>query len=176
MQNTNMNSQVQQKVVEEDNNRIFRTIGEVSATLKISPHVLRFWESKFSTIKPHKRRGGHRYYSDNDIAAIKEIQELLYDKGLTIKGAKKFIKEKNSPSKNSNNNNFQSSLFEDDESEIENDIEGLPKNSESAEIVEFRANNIKESKDNNLANKLDKKMVSLLIKELNNIKNYLLEN
>lgn len=172
-----MNSQVQQKVAEEDNNRIFKTIGEVSAELKISPHVLRFWESKFPTIKPHKRRGGHRYYSDNDVVAIKEIQELLYDKGLTIKGAKKFLKEKSGKTSKGNAlGSLQSSLFEDDnEAEIEYISNTTIKNSESAEIVEFRAGNFKQNSDNNLANKLDKKMVSLLIKELNNIKNYLLE-
>ncbi len=72
----------------------FKTIGEVSAEIGVPPHVLRFWESKFLAIKPHKRRGGHRYYSEVDIKAIYEIKKLLYDQGYTIKGAQKYLKEK----------------------------------------------------------------------------------
>lgn len=70
----------------------FRTIGEVSNELGVPPHVLRFWESKFSQIKPHKRRGGHRYYRPTDITLIREVKALLYDKGFTIKGAQKHLK------------------------------------------------------------------------------------
>ncbi len=71
----------------------FKTIGEVSAELNLPPHVLRFWESKFSEIKPHKRRGGHRYYRPADIEVIKEVKSLLYERGYTIKGAQKYLKE-----------------------------------------------------------------------------------
>lgn len=73
--------------------RFFKTIGEVSAEIGIPPHVLRFWESKFLGIKPHKRKGGHRYYSQVDVGAIHEIKKLLYDKGYTIKGAQKYLRE-----------------------------------------------------------------------------------
>ncbi len=71
----------------------FRTIGEVSAELAVPPHVLRFWESKFNQIKPHKRRGGHRYYRPVDIDTIKQIKTLLYEKGFTIKGAQKYLRD-----------------------------------------------------------------------------------
>ena len=71
----------------------FRTIGEVANELKISPHVLRFWEGKFRQIKPHKRRGGHRYYRPMDVEVIKEIKSLLYERGFTIKGAQNYLKE-----------------------------------------------------------------------------------
>lgn len=71
----------------------FRTIGEVSADLNLPPHVLRFWESKFKQIKPQKRRGGHRYYRPEDVANIKEIKSLLHDRGYTIKGAQKYLKD-----------------------------------------------------------------------------------
>lgn len=71
----------------------FRTIGEVAADLGVPPHVLRFWESKFSQIKPHKRRGGHRYYRPADVEILHEIKSLLYERGYTIKGAQKYLKE-----------------------------------------------------------------------------------
>lgn len=74
--------------------RFFKTIGEVSAEIGIPPHVLRFWESKFLNIKPHKRKGGHRYYSKVDVEAIYQIKRLLYEEGYTIKGAQKYLKEK----------------------------------------------------------------------------------
>ncbi len=70
----------------------FRTIGEVAALVGVPSHVLRFWESKFTQIKPHKRRGGHRYYRPDDIETIMHIRALLYEKGYTIKGAQKFLK------------------------------------------------------------------------------------
>jgi DNA-binding transcriptional MerR regulator len=70
-----------------------RTIGEVSESLNLPPHVLRFWESKFSQIKPVKRRGGHRYYRPEDIDSLREIKSLLYDRGYTIKGAQKLLKD-----------------------------------------------------------------------------------
>ncbi len=69
-----------------------RTIGEVSEELDLPPHVLRFWESKFSQIKPQKRRGGHRYYRPQDVEIIRKIKTLLYDQGYTIKGAQNFLK------------------------------------------------------------------------------------
>jgi len=84
----------------EKSDTALRTIGEVSAELNILPHVLRFWEGKFSQIKPQKRRGGHRYYRPQDVETVKEIKELLYDKGFTIKGAQNYLKEKK---KNDNN-------------------------------------------------------------------------
>ncbi len=72
----------------------FRTISEVSGMLDIPAHVLRFWESKFSQIKPVKRGGGRRYYRPDDISLLRGIQGLLYSDGLTIKGAQKLFREK----------------------------------------------------------------------------------
>ncbi len=71
----------------------FRTIGEVAAELDVPRHVLRFWESKFSQIRPMKRGGGRRYYRPEDIHLIRVIRALLYDQGYTIKGAQRFLKE-----------------------------------------------------------------------------------
>ena len=62
----------------------FRTITEVSDWLDTPSHVLRFWESKFSQIKPVKRAGGRRYYRPEDLKVIGGIKYLLHDKGTTI--------------------------------------------------------------------------------------------
>ena len=71
----------------------FRTISEVSSLLDTPTHVLRFWESKFSQIKPVKRAGGRRYYRPQDIALLGGIKHVLHDQGMTIKGAQKLLRE-----------------------------------------------------------------------------------
>ena len=72
----------------------FRTISEVSAALDVPPHVLRFWETKFTSLRPLKRSGGRRYYRPDDIAVLTKIRDLLYKDGFTIKGAQRFLKSK----------------------------------------------------------------------------------
>lgn len=72
----------------------FRTISEVADWLGIPTHVLRFWESKFSQIKPVKRAGGRRYYRPADMLLIGGIRKLLHEDGMTIKGAQKILREK----------------------------------------------------------------------------------
>ncbi|MEQ1789593.1 MAG: MerR family transcriptional regulator [Rickettsiales bacterium] len=67
----------------------FKTISEASAILDVPQHVLRFWESRFTQIKPLKMGGGRRYYRPEDIDILSKIQNLLYKQGYTIKGAKK---------------------------------------------------------------------------------------
>lgn len=69
----------------------FRTISEVADELKVQQHVLRFWESKFSQIKPLKRGGGRRYYRPEDVELLKNIYHLLYNEGYTIKGVQKLL-------------------------------------------------------------------------------------
>lgn len=71
----------------------FRTISEVADMLGVPQHVLRFWETRFSQIKPMKRGGGRRYYRPADVDFLKGIKHLLYDKGYTIKGVQKLLKE-----------------------------------------------------------------------------------
>jgi DNA-binding transcriptional MerR regulator len=71
----------------------FRTISEVSETIDVPAHVLRFWESRFTQVKPIKRGGGRRYYRPEDIALLKVIRELLYTEGLTIRGVQKMLRE-----------------------------------------------------------------------------------
>lgn len=72
----------------------FRTISEASDALKTPAHVLRFWESKFSQVKPVKRAGGRRYYRPTDIDLLSGIRTLLHDQGMTIRGVQKLIAEK----------------------------------------------------------------------------------
>lgn len=71
----------------------FRTISEVSEALDVPQHVLRFWEAKFTQIKPLKRAGGRRYYRPDDIDLLKGIRALLYGEGFTIKGVQKVLRE-----------------------------------------------------------------------------------
>lgn len=70
----------------------FRTIREVADHLDVEQHVLRFWETKFSQIKPLKRGGGRRYYRPEDIAVLEQIHALLYHQKYTIKGAQNVLK------------------------------------------------------------------------------------
>ncbi|MGR3378628.1 MerR family transcriptional regulator [Salipiger abyssi] len=72
----------------------FRTISEVAELLDTPAHVLRFWESKFTQVKPVKRAGGRRYYRPGDIALLSGIKKLLHDDGMTIKGVQKVLREK----------------------------------------------------------------------------------
>lgn len=71
----------------------FRTISEVADKLDVQQHVLRFWETKFSQIRPLKRGGGRRYYRPEDVALLETIHHLLYTQGYTIKGVQKLLKE-----------------------------------------------------------------------------------
>ncbi len=71
----------------------FRTISEVATDLGVPQHVLRFWESKFSQVRPLKRGGGRRYYRPEDIATLKRIRTLLYDDGMTIRGVQKVLRD-----------------------------------------------------------------------------------
>jgi DNA-binding transcriptional MerR regulator len=71
----------------------FRTISEVADELHIPQHVLRFWETKFTQVKPLKRGGGRRYYRPDDISLLRRISDLLYIQGYTIKGVQRLLRE-----------------------------------------------------------------------------------
>lgn len=71
----------------------FRTISEVAEQLDVPQHVLRFWETRFSQIRPMKRGGGRRYYRPADVDLLKGIRTLLYGEGYTIRGAQKILKD-----------------------------------------------------------------------------------
>jgi DNA-binding transcriptional MerR regulator len=71
----------------------FRTISEVADELDVPQHVLRFWESRFSQIKPMKRGGGRRYYRPEDVDLLRGIRHLLYGEGYTIRGVQRILRE-----------------------------------------------------------------------------------
>ncbi|MFO0993356.1 MAG: MerR family transcriptional regulator [Hyphomicrobiales bacterium] len=71
----------------------FRTISEVADDLDLPQHVLRFWETRFTQIKPLKRGGGRRYYRPGDVDLLKGIRALLYSEGYTIRGVQRILRE-----------------------------------------------------------------------------------
>ena len=71
----------------------FRTISEAADELGVPQHVLRFWESRFSFIRPMKRAGGRRFYRPQDIVVLAGVRRLLHDEGYTIKGVQRLHRE-----------------------------------------------------------------------------------
>lgn len=76
------------------------SIGEVSELCDVKPHVLRYWEQEFPSLKPVKRRGNRRYYQRQDVILIRQIRSLLYEQGYTIGGARIKLESKESQSDN----------------------------------------------------------------------------
>jgi len=72
----------------------FRTIGELSAELGVAQHILRYWETKFSQLKPLQRAGNRRYYRPADVALVRRIHKLLNEEGYTVKGVQKLLRSK----------------------------------------------------------------------------------
>ena len=72
----------------------FRTISEAAQELDTAAHVLRFWETRFTQIKPIKRAGGRRFYRSNDMALLFGLKKILHHDGLSINGAQKLLREK----------------------------------------------------------------------------------
>lgn len=75
-------------------NKQFFSIGEASKLVNVDQHVLRFWESKFLQINPLRKAGNRRYYRKEDIDFLLKVKELLYDKGISIKGVQKILRKK----------------------------------------------------------------------------------
>ena len=73
--------------------KLYYSIGDVSQITGLKQYVLRYWETEFNILKPTKNSAGNRIYKDNDIKVIKHIQNLLYTRKFTIKGAKQYLKE-----------------------------------------------------------------------------------
>jgi DNA-binding transcriptional MerR regulator len=71
----------------------FRTISEVAGELGVPKHVLRFWEIKFTHIRPMKRGGGRRFYRPEDMELLIGVRDLLHRDGYTIKGVQRILRE-----------------------------------------------------------------------------------
>ncbi len=71
----------------------FRTISEVADEINVPQHVLRFWETRFSQIRPLKRGGGRRYYRPDDVDLLRGVRHLLYGEGYTIRGVQRILRE-----------------------------------------------------------------------------------
>jgi DNA-binding transcriptional MerR regulator len=138
--------------------QFFKTIGEVSAEIGIPPHVLRFWESKFFRIKPHKRKGGHRYYNKYDIEAIYLIKKLLYEEGYTIRGAQKLLREKGYMQQN-HVAESQQSLFSEEKPPVQ--VQNQQTNAISPDLFGFPKRSV---------DKVDPRAVKILLKELESIR------
>jgi len=73
--------------------KLYYRIGEVSQIVGVQPHVLRYWETEFRTIRPQKSHKGQRVYSRRDVEKLLKVKDLLKNQGFTIAGAKKKLRE-----------------------------------------------------------------------------------
>ena len=78
----------------EKSSSAFRSIGEAAEELGLKTHVLRFWETKFSELKPMKRKDGRRFYRPEDMVVLRLLQTLLHEQGMTIKGVQRLFKQR----------------------------------------------------------------------------------
>ena len=102
----------------------FRSIAEVTEDLGVAPHVLRFWETKFTQIKPMKTKSSRRYYRPDDVELIARIKDLLYNRRYTIEGVQKLFK--NRSIKDILGTEIQKDFFEEEEiNETETDADAL---------------------------------------------------
>ncbi|MBF0589910.1 MAG: MerR family transcriptional regulator [Magnetococcales bacterium] len=74
--------------------KLYFSIGEVSNIVEVAPHVLRYWEKKFSQVRPIKRAGNRRFYRYQDVQTLLQIRHLLYDRGFTVAGARDYLRQK----------------------------------------------------------------------------------
>ncbi len=81
--------------------KLYRAISEVSALTGIEQYVLRYWETEFDELRPHKNRAGNRIYAEKDVKVITRIKELLRDERYTIEGAKLILKQERETEKRS---------------------------------------------------------------------------
>ena len=75
--------------------KLYHSIGEVSEMLGVNPSLLRFWETEFPALKPHKNKKGTRYYTDADIVLLRQIYHLTRDCGYTLEGARERLRQDN---------------------------------------------------------------------------------
>ena len=74
------------------NEKLYHSIGEVARMLNVNPSLLRFWETQFPSIKPHKNKKGTRYYTDDDIEQLRQIHHLTRDCDFTLDGAREQLR------------------------------------------------------------------------------------
>ena len=74
--------------------KLYYRIGEVAGIVGVEPHVLRYWETEFRSIRPQKSRKGQRIYSRKDVQKLLRVKDLLYGQGFTIAGARKRLRER----------------------------------------------------------------------------------
>jgi DNA-binding transcriptional MerR regulator len=79
------------KAVQDPDSKLYRSISEVSEMLSVKPHVLRYWETQFSMLRPKKNRAGNRMYRPEEVRLLLRIKELLYDRRYTIAGARRTL-------------------------------------------------------------------------------------
>ena len=72
--------------------KLYHSIGEVSQMLHVNPSLLRFWETEFPTLRPHKNKKGTRYYTDDDIDLLRQIYHLTRECGYTLEGARERLR------------------------------------------------------------------------------------
>jgi DNA-binding transcriptional MerR regulator len=119
-------------------------IGELATKLEIERFVIRFWEKEFN-IKGFRSEGGQRFYDDKDLRKFELIKDLLYGKGFTISGAKKYLKEhKNNAQKLLNEAHIIASSITtmDQENVSEKPVDGRRKKQQSIELPEDIATQI----------------------------------
>jgi DNA-binding transcriptional MerR regulator len=78
-----------QKAEAPPDSKLYRSISEVSEMLGVKPHVLRYWETQFGTLRPKKNRAGNRMYRPEELRTLQRIKELLYERRFTIAGARR---------------------------------------------------------------------------------------
>ena len=105
--------------------KLYYSIGDVSQITGLKQYVLRYWETEFSILKPTKNSAGNRTYKDNDIKIIKHIQNLLYTKKFTIKGAKQYLKDYYSNDNQSKIVNIASSNITNELTDIKKKLEHI---------------------------------------------------
>lgn len=118
----------------------FRTISEVADWLDVQAHVLRFWESKFTQVKPIKRAGGRRYYRPGDMLLLGGIKKLLHDDGLTIKGVQKILREEGMGHVAKLSQPLDDQMAEVVEAEADTATPDTPEAQESGVVLDFAAN------------------------------------
>tara|TARA_B100001540_G_C15432387_1_gene472818 strand:- start:218 stop:586 length:369 start_codon:yes stop_codon:yes gene_type:complete len=119
-----------------ENNKIYKTIGEVAKILnltdkktgKLSTHTIRFWEKQFKQVKPNIFAGRRRYYDHKSIEILKKIQFLLKNKGMTINGVKKYLNDENSKLDVNDNKTINRNIIKTKINKISNLIKNIKNN------------------------------------------------